>query len=185
MLAQRSQQFRAIQRRLLTRFKDKTPAPLANLDTLLDGTYRQVWSCTFQLTWSQCFVLVWGEGRGEFSRIAVYYNSKKKNAKMGRSRIVSCMGLRQLKFATPFCGDRQKVVILKSPVCLAVNTLPGRVTTGTALRHFSHAYVLRTQSKRSYDSKIVLCHLNFLTPDSAKSKIDTFSKITDWVKLNK
>ena len=42
LLAQRAQQFRAIQRRLLTRFKDKTPAPLANLDTLLDGTYRQV-----------------------------------------------------------------------------------------------------------------------------------------------
>ena len=31
-----------IQRRLLTRFKDKTPAPLANLDVLLEGTYRQV-----------------------------------------------------------------------------------------------------------------------------------------------
>jgi len=42
LLAQRAQQFRAIQRRLLTRFKDKTPAPLANLDTLLDGTYRQL-----------------------------------------------------------------------------------------------------------------------------------------------
>ena len=42
MLAQRAMQFRAIQRRLLTRFKDKTPAPLANLDTLMEGTYRQV-----------------------------------------------------------------------------------------------------------------------------------------------
>jgi len=42
MLDDRASQFRAIQRRLLTRFKDKTPAPLANLDTLLDGTYRQL-----------------------------------------------------------------------------------------------------------------------------------------------
>lgn len=42
MLNQRASQFRAIQRRLLTRFKDKTPSPLANLDTLLEGTYRQV-----------------------------------------------------------------------------------------------------------------------------------------------
>jgi Bardet-Biedl syndrome 9 protein len=42
MLSQRSAQFRSIQRRLLTRFKDKTPAPLQNLDTLLEGTYRQV-----------------------------------------------------------------------------------------------------------------------------------------------
>ncbi|KAJ8320825.1 hypothetical protein KUTeg_002412 [Tegillarca granosa] len=42
MLAQRASQFRAIQRRLLTRFKDKTPAPLQNLDTLLEGTYRQI-----------------------------------------------------------------------------------------------------------------------------------------------
>lgn len=42
MLAQRASQFRAVQLRLLTRFKDKTPAPLTNLDTLLEGTYRQV-----------------------------------------------------------------------------------------------------------------------------------------------
>ena len=42
MLEERAAQFRAIQKRLLTRFKDKTPAPLANLDTLLNGTYTQV-----------------------------------------------------------------------------------------------------------------------------------------------
>ena len=42
MLTQRAAQFRSIQKRLLTRFKDKTPAPLQNLDTLLEGTYRQV-----------------------------------------------------------------------------------------------------------------------------------------------
>ncbi|XP_046859172.1 protein PTHB1-like [Xenia sp. Carnegie-2017] len=42
ILAQRSAQFRAIQRRLLTKYKDKTPSPLGNLDTLLDGTYRQL-----------------------------------------------------------------------------------------------------------------------------------------------
>lgn len=42
ILAERASQFRAIQRRLLTRFKDKTPSPLANLDTLLDGTYKQI-----------------------------------------------------------------------------------------------------------------------------------------------
>ncbi|XP_066210488.1 protein PTHB1 isoform X1 [Saccopteryx leptura] len=42
LLAERAVQFRAIQRRLLTRFKDKTPAPLQHLDSLLDGTYKQV-----------------------------------------------------------------------------------------------------------------------------------------------
>ncbi|XP_039771064.1 protein PTHB1 isoform X2 [Ornithorhynchus anatinus] len=42
LLSERAVQFRAIERRLLTRFKDKTPAPLQHLDTLLDGTYRQV-----------------------------------------------------------------------------------------------------------------------------------------------
>uniref|UniRef100_A0A8C9VDG8 Bardet-Biedl syndrome 9 n=1 Tax=Scleropages formosus TaxID=113540 RepID=A0A8C9VDG8_SCLFO len=42
LLSERAVQFRAIQRRLLTRFKDKTPAPLQNLDTLMEGTYRQV-----------------------------------------------------------------------------------------------------------------------------------------------
>ncbi|KAE8289292.1 Protein PTHB1 Bardet-Biedl syndrome 9 protein-like protein [Larimichthys crocea] len=44
LLSERAVQFRAIQRRLLTRFKDKTPAPLQNLDTLLDATYSQVMS---------------------------------------------------------------------------------------------------------------------------------------------
>ncbi|XP_036594765.1 protein PTHB1 isoform X2 [Trichosurus vulpecula] len=42
LLCERAVQFRAIERRLLTRFKDKTPAPLQHLDTLLDGTYKQV-----------------------------------------------------------------------------------------------------------------------------------------------
>uniref|UniRef100_A0A4W3JUL3 Bardet-Biedl syndrome 9 n=1 Tax=Callorhinchus milii TaxID=7868 RepID=A0A4W3JUL3_CALMI len=42
LLSERAVQFRAIQRRLLTHFKDKTPTPLRNLDTLLDGTYRQL-----------------------------------------------------------------------------------------------------------------------------------------------
>ncbi|XP_063884729.1 protein PTHB1-like isoform X2 [Scylla paramamosain] len=41
-LARRSAQFRAVQRRLLTKFKDKTPTPLANLDSLLEGTYKQI-----------------------------------------------------------------------------------------------------------------------------------------------
>lgn len=41
LLSERAVQFRAIQRRLLTRFKDKTPAPLQHLDTLLDGTHQQ------------------------------------------------------------------------------------------------------------------------------------------------
>ncbi|XP_065833993.1 protein PTHB1-like [Oscarella lobularis] len=42
LLDERAKQFRSIQKRLLTRFKDKTPAPLINLDTLLEGTYRQI-----------------------------------------------------------------------------------------------------------------------------------------------
>ena len=41
-ISRHAEQFRAIQKRLLTRFKDKTPVGLANLDTLLDGTYMQV-----------------------------------------------------------------------------------------------------------------------------------------------
>ena len=42
LLSRHSQQFRAIQKRLLSRFKDKTPSSLAHMDTLLDGTYLQV-----------------------------------------------------------------------------------------------------------------------------------------------
>ena len=35
-------QFRAIQKRLLAKFKDKSPTSLENLDVLLDATYRQI-----------------------------------------------------------------------------------------------------------------------------------------------
>ncbi|KAJ9592377.1 hypothetical protein L9F63_015945, partial [Diploptera punctata] len=41
-LAQKTEQFRAIQRRLLAKFKDKTPTPLTNLDMLLKETYQQI-----------------------------------------------------------------------------------------------------------------------------------------------
>ena len=42
MLEQYSVQFRAIQKRILNKFKDKTPSPLENLDALLEATYRQI-----------------------------------------------------------------------------------------------------------------------------------------------
>lgn len=42
LLEQRAHQHRIIQKRLLTRFKDKTPQPLLGLDTLLLGTHTQV-----------------------------------------------------------------------------------------------------------------------------------------------
>ncbi|XP_063611687.1 protein PTHB1-like [Penaeus indicus] len=45
-LVQRATQFRAVQRRLLTKFKDKTPTPLTNLDNLLEGTYKQILQIT-------------------------------------------------------------------------------------------------------------------------------------------
>lgn len=38
-----SKQFRAIQKRLLAKFKDKTPTMLDNLDILLENTSQQVW----------------------------------------------------------------------------------------------------------------------------------------------
>ncbi|XP_040575825.1 protein PTHB1 [Lepeophtheirus salmonis] len=40
--AQQSSLFRAIEKRLLNRFKDKTPGQLTSLDTLLESTYRRV-----------------------------------------------------------------------------------------------------------------------------------------------
>ncbi|XP_069672728.1 protein PTHB1 isoform X2 [Periplaneta americana] len=43
-LGQKAAQFRAIQRRLLAKFKDKTPTPLTNLDMLLKETYQQILS---------------------------------------------------------------------------------------------------------------------------------------------
>mmetsp|Transcript_22638 Transcript_22638/g.70294 ORF Transcript_22638/g.70294 Transcript_22638/m.70294 type:complete len:843 (+) Transcript_22638:343-2871(+) len=41
-LAKRAHQFRSIQKRLLVRFKDRNPAPLSHLDTLLEGTFQQL-----------------------------------------------------------------------------------------------------------------------------------------------
>ena len=54
-LSRHAQQFRSIQKRLLSRFKDKTPVGLAHLDTLLDGTYMQVYMCVGE---------EWGRGKG-------------------------------------------------------------------------------------------------------------------------
>lgn len=41
-LGKRAHQFRAIQKRLLLRFKDKNPVPLSHLDSLLEGTFHQI-----------------------------------------------------------------------------------------------------------------------------------------------
>lgn len=41
-LEQRAAQFRAVQKRLLVRFKDRNPAPIANLDLLASGTNDQI-----------------------------------------------------------------------------------------------------------------------------------------------
>ena len=41
-LEQCSVQFRAIQKRLLTKFKDKSPTVLDNMDALLEATFRQI-----------------------------------------------------------------------------------------------------------------------------------------------
>ena len=49
ILTQRMAQFRSIERRLLTRFKDKTPSALTNVDVLLEGTYKQVQSSCDQV----------------------------------------------------------------------------------------------------------------------------------------
>ena len=42
LLAERSHQFRAIQKRLLIRFKERNPAPIDCLDKLLEGTYDEI-----------------------------------------------------------------------------------------------------------------------------------------------
>lgn len=42
MLEQCCVQFRAIQKRILNKFKDKTPTSLDNLDAILEATYRQI-----------------------------------------------------------------------------------------------------------------------------------------------
>lgn len=46
LLGQRTAQFRVVQKRLLTKMKDKTPTPLNNLDSLLEATHRQIITLT-------------------------------------------------------------------------------------------------------------------------------------------
>jgi Bardet-Biedl syndrome 9 protein len=43
-----SAQFRAVQKRLLIKFKDKSPASLENMDALLEATYRQILAASDQ-----------------------------------------------------------------------------------------------------------------------------------------
>eukprot|EP00943_MAST-04B_sp_MAST-4B-sp1_P008783 g8783.t1 len=49
VLNRHAQQFRAIQKRLLVRFKDKNPQPLNNLDSILHQTYNQLTKCVYTL----------------------------------------------------------------------------------------------------------------------------------------
>ncbi len=46
-------QFRSVQKRLLARFKDKNPAPLKQLDTLLDDTHEQLSACADRMSAAQ------------------------------------------------------------------------------------------------------------------------------------
>ncbi|XP_022256540.1 protein PTHB1-like [Limulus polyphemus] len=46
LLGQQAAQYRAVQKRLLTKLKDKTPTPLNNIDSLLEATHRQILSLT-------------------------------------------------------------------------------------------------------------------------------------------
>ncbi|XP_076329618.1 protein PTHB1-like [Tachypleus tridentatus] len=46
LLGQQAAQYRAVQKRLLTKMKDKTPTPLNNIDSLLEATHRQILSLT-------------------------------------------------------------------------------------------------------------------------------------------
>ena len=41
-LSRRAQEFRSIQKRMLVRFKDKSPAPMANMDTLMETAYAEI-----------------------------------------------------------------------------------------------------------------------------------------------
>jgi Bardet-Biedl syndrome 9 protein len=41
-LSARAAEFRSIQKRLLVRFKDRNPAPLGNMDALMDATYSDI-----------------------------------------------------------------------------------------------------------------------------------------------
>lgn len=49
-LADRSTQFRAVQKRLLLRFKDRNPASLAHLETLVRPSYRAPVICSSAAT---------------------------------------------------------------------------------------------------------------------------------------
>jgi len=42
LLAERAQQFRAVEKRLLVRFKERNPSPIGELDLLLEGSYEEL-----------------------------------------------------------------------------------------------------------------------------------------------
>ena len=48
-LNDRAHQFRVIQKRLLVRYRDRNAAPLAHMDSLLEGTYNQVMACASEM----------------------------------------------------------------------------------------------------------------------------------------
>lgn len=52
-LADRTQQYRVIQKRLLVRFKDRNPSPLNHLDTLLNLTFEQTVQLTEEIDYAE------------------------------------------------------------------------------------------------------------------------------------
>ena len=64
--------FPCLQRRLLARFKDKTPTPLTNLDTLMEGTYRHVLEATDEVEVASAAVASSGNGLACITSILVF-----------------------------------------------------------------------------------------------------------------
>ena len=56
-LGKRAHQFRMIQKRLLVRLKDRNPAPLHNLELLLEGTQTQILTLASEMEAAQVLIV--------------------------------------------------------------------------------------------------------------------------------
>ncbi len=126
-LAQRAAQFRAIQRRLLIQLREKTPVPLTNLDSVLEGTFQQLVELEREVRNQESYVY------------------------QCRSRLACCLDLLLLLMKLTARMENDEYVVLRSAIVPEVHAGTSHAweaTTDLALIH-----LLRTQLNKNAGGK--------------------------------
>lgn len=128
-LSQRAEQFRVVQRRLLVRYKDKTPLPLGPLSALLDGSFR------------------------DLQETGVLLERSQREVRRGHARLQGAARLTVLLVATRFGLSAENVEGLKSYLCVGAEET--QEIGWPEARDASHSFM--SSPRRSAAAIVCLC----------------------------